>query len=55
MARVAVILAIALVAGTVGADAMLALCNARARPATPTNVKVTRNMITPKGAGDMTG
>ena len=52
MARVAVIVLLALVAGAGVANAKLALCNANARPAKPTNVLVTRNMITPQGAGE---
>jgi hypothetical protein len=52
MARVAIILLIALVAGTQAANAMLALCDSKAKPATPLGVKVTRNTITPKGAGE---
>ncbi|WIA09570.1 hypothetical protein OEZ85_008962 [Tetradesmus obliquus] len=50
MARVAIIALLALVAGAGVANAKLAICNAKARPAKPTNVVVTRNMITPQGA-----
>jgi hypothetical protein len=52
MARLAAVLALALVAGAAVAEARLALCNSNARPAAPTMVKITRNMITPQGAGE---